>query len=335
MAIKFPAMVGAAAKATESALAKSPELAKAQAPQEATLQSSLLMARRAQSAPLAQLAPKPWTYQEIIHANAPLIESMVAQTRKAMLANGVDPAQSSMVFGLDVIGHEVSKCLACGMIGHDYQPIVVRQLNPAIDMIDEHIAVTNEYAKRVGFKKYSIIGVDEQVLPLREFGPPANDGDAVLKRLRAFRERHDNLEKTEVVDGVTEAWMLEKLAKYNSIDASLKTTKVNKLVTNDRRFLSMGQDLLNAEPGWKGLMYVKGQASVSLRPFETQLKGAGIKSVGNAVGRSAAAVATSMFSQTIVTPEMHDLKSQLGPALLRLVQDGQGIQPVKDGFDRP
>ncbi len=332
MAIKFPAHAAA------TALARAPEAAKITAlatREETTLQASLLSARRAQFSRLAKIATLPWSYHEIAASpyNAALIDSMAAATRKAMQDKGIDPGQSSMVFGLDVTGHEVSICLACGRIGHDYMPVLKRQLNPALDMIDEHIVVTNEYAKRVGFKKYSIIAVDEQMLPLREFGPPSNDGEAVLAKLRAFRERHPNIDKTVIVDRETAAWMVEAMATYNSLDASLRTTTVTTFMPADRRFIEVSKNMMSLEPGWKGLMYVKGKPSVSLKPFENLLSAAGIKAVGNAVGSNAEATAASMFKTTLVTAEMHDLRAQLGPSLVRLVQEGKAA--AQDGFDRP
>ncbi len=278
---------------------------------------SLLGLRKVQHTRLAGAAVKPWTYAELIGQplNAALIESQVAEIRKVMTDKGLAPAQTGMTFLVDLTGHQVSVCLACGVEGHDFRPTLVRRLNPEINMLDEFAAVVHAIASKVGMR-FSIVAYDEEVLPLRKFGPPSNDGEDVLKRLQMFRERHPDLKKS-IVDGVVQAWMADALKTWSPADATQKVVGQ----ANDALAISTSERLMSEQAGGlKGVMLAKAKAHVSVRPFEVVLQAKGIKASAVAVGKQARETAAQMFRKTVVVSEMHGLRATVAPAVVSMLE---------------
>lgn len=319
---KRPALPGAAkpAQATQSATpAEKAAPARPALPGRAAPRPGLplLNAKQVQETHLSNAPVRPWTYEEIISEpqNEALIAAQVAEIRRVMLEKGLEPAKTGMTFLVDTTGHQVSVCLACGVEGHNFRPTMVRRANPEINMLDEFVSVTREIANRVGMN-YSIVAYDEEVLPLREFGPPTNTGETELKRFQMFRERHPDLKKT-IVDGVVQAWMNDEIKKWNPSDATRKVVGE----PADQMAFSAAERLLATNPGGlKGVVVAKAKAPVSIRPIENVLAAKQIRAAGVAVGQEAQQAAAMMFRNTIVTPDMHGLRTKVGPSVVSMME---------------
>jgi hypothetical protein len=278
--------------------------------------NSLLGERKVQAVNLAAASVNPWTYEEIVGQphNAALIAASVKEIQKVMMVKGLDPAGTGVTFMVDITGHQVSVCLACGVEGHDYMPTMVRRLNPEVNMLDEYVSVAHAIASKVGMN-FSIVTYDEEVLPLRDFGPPANDGERVLQRFQMFRERHEGLDKT-IVNGVIQDWMVKEMAKWTPAD----NTKQLVGQPNDTQAIGIAEKLMGGSDGLKGVMLAKAKAPVSIRPFEAKLQAKGIKATGVAVGAQAEQAAPQMFRQTLVIKNMHDLRGQVAPSVVSMLE---------------
>ncbi len=259
-------------------------------------------------------APAP-SYLEMVEQLEPLIQKQLAEVKAVMDQRGLGPDDVQMVSALDITGREVSVCLACGVIGHDYQPTIVRQENPEIDMFVEKIVVDLEVASRLGIALGLLAYDDEGVLKLRDVNPPSSSADRakITERFQAFRKRH-------TAPNVTDPkWIAEERERWVPSDATRKV----KGEPDDRLCLDTAQKMLaktGRESRVRGVTIAKSQVPAqSLKGLEAVMKGKGIQLSGTAVGQEAANVARAMFAKTSIAPTMHDLREHTGKAMAALV----------------
>lgn len=261
-----------------------------------------------------KLAPLPG-YEELRENLEPLIEKQLAEVKQVLLQKGVSPADVKIVYAIDITGSEIQVCLACGQIGHNFRPTMVRQENPEINMLSESLVVFLEVASRLGLS-YSVVAYDEEVLPLRELLPPANnqaERAATLSRFDSFRRRHKTPDITD------REWMAREMPKWNPADATKKVVGD----PNDKRALDTAQALLlkAGDAAVRGVTVSKSQIpKTSLLGFEAMLKGKGIKAAGIAVGANAPAAARAMFQKTDTAQNNHILREKMGKSMSLIVE---------------
>lgn len=309
--------------AAQTQAAKAPEAQRELAAQaeasESRFEQAVGLQRVAKAGLLRAEGLQPWTYDEIISQpyNAELIETGAAAIRKAFENANKRPEDGALVFGFDLTGHQISVCLACGRVGHDYRPTLVRRENPAINMLDEGFAVTRATAAKAGIQ-FGLMAYDELVLPIREVAPPGPGGQRDLAVFQAFRGRHDDETDKPINHGEVMEWMRAAMTKWKPADNV--TPRVGKPA--DALAMQTVEKLLAQHSGFKGLMLIKGDtAEMSLRSTESRLRTKGIFSSGVAVGDNAEAVAPLMFQKTIPVLNMHGMRAQVAPAVVKMVAE--------------
>lgn len=254
------------------------------------------------------------SYTEMVEKLEPLIQKQLDEVKQVMLQKQVEPKDFKAIYSVDITGREVQVCLACGRIGHDYMPTMVRQQNPEINMLSESLVVFLEVASRLGIS-YGVIVYDEDVLPLRDVIPPANnqtDNATVLQRFDAFRLRRD------CPDLGDRAWMAAEMAKWQPSDASRRVSGE----PSDRHALETAQAMMQkAGPApARGVTVTKSQVpKASMKGLEAIAKGKGVKVSGIAVGKDAQAVSHAMFAKTAIAQTMHDVRERIGEGMKSLI----------------
>jgi hypothetical protein len=259
--------------------------------------------------------------QAMIDVNESLIHDFATKISKSLEAKGIDASSVGFLYNIDVTGHEVQVCLACGQIGHDYMPTMVRMENPEINMLSESIAVSFEVARRVGMQ-FGVLAHDESVLPLREISPPGmgTSLDTVLARFKTFKLRHDN---KDVQDGTQLDWMRQEMDKWDPSWA--ERTVVGKPA--DTLAVETGVKLFNkAGVVNKNMVMVKGQPSQegSLKGLGARAKGQGVELWGVAVGAKPVPIKKTMFKNTASATDMHQLRGLLLQSMLGQIDSAAG-----------
>jgi hypothetical protein len=263
----------------------------------------------------AKPAPVLPTYAEMVEQLEPLIQKQLEEVKQVLLQKKIEPKDFKAIYSVDITGREVQVCLACGQIGHNFRPTMVRQQNPEINMLSESLVVFLEVASRLG-TSYGVIVYDEDVLPLREVLPPANnqaDNATVLSRFDAFRLRKSNPDLGD------RAWMAQELQRWQPSDATRKVSGE----PSDRHALETAQAMLQkAGPApARGVTVTKSQVpKASMKGLEAIAKGKGVKVSGIAVGKDAQAVSHAMFAKTAIAPTMHDVRARIGEGMKALVE---------------
>ena len=253
-------------------------------------------------------APKrstaPLTYAEIERQNEPLIQTKAKEMQEILLAKGIRPEDTTFLFLVDVTGHPVMVCLACGQIGHDFMPTKIRQDNPEINMLLEYFVVARAASERVGVRNGFVV-YDEEVAVIREPQLKTGNPEEELQRFDAFLGRHQN---KPIEDGTVMDWMAEESKRWNPSDANREVVGD----AADARALEVGRKLLEGTGGRRWMMVAKGQPPTSnLRAQEMMAKAKGIRLSGVAVGANADHVASMMFQNTLAVQELHHLRDSL------------------------
>lgn len=262
--------------------------------------------------PVLQAKPR-LTYAEMVSLLEPLIAPQ-AEAIRALVGN--NPGDVTIVYAVDITGREVQVCLACGRVGHDVQPSMMRQENVEIDMLTESLVIFQESCTRAGVRFAVLAADDTGTLVLRTpfAANGVTDRSKNAMRFQEFKDRHaqvsiDGQLKNGRIDD--QAWLARESANWHPSDAHRKTVGA----TNDEQVMRIAKQIHLASPTKvRGIMYAKSQMpAMSLRGTEVGLKSAGIVPVGLAIGKDAQAIKAQLFSKTHIAADMHDARErQLG-----------------------
>lgn len=252
------------------------------------------------------------------------LEPLIAAQTAALTATleGRKPQDVSVVYAIDITGKEVSVCLACGIVGHDFQPTVVRQDNPEIDMMTESIAIFLESASRVGIKAGVMAYDDSGVFVLQAPGSSL-DAAARAKIAGDFQKFKDRFAKVTLNNGAVrngtvtdQNWLKTEAARWKPSDANRRVVGQ----PDDKHAAQVAKEMLAKADGVKGVVFMKSQVPrESLRGVEATLKSAGVTASGIAVGAQAQLVKASFFARTTVASNMHTARNQQAEALKQLL----------------
>jgi hypothetical protein len=280
----------------------------------------------------AQRAPRPG-YAEMVAQLEPMIQAQLAEVMAVIEAKGIKPGDVNMVYAPDITGDEVSVCLACGFVGHNYQPTLVRTQNPEIDMLTESVVVFLEVASRAGINHGLIAYDDQGVIVLREVKATGNTTERGLlaERFQKFRDRYGRIElRANQVSGdfrkgkvVDQAWLQQERAAWKPSDASRKVAGE----PDDKLAVDTLTQLLAKSPGSgavKGATLVKSQTPrASVKSVEAVAKAKGIVLSGIAVGKDRDQIRRTFFRHTAEAANMHALRESVGAGINKaLAGDG-------------
>lgn len=265
------------------------------------------------------------TYLEMVEANQKLIQSQTEALKQVLNEKQITPADFTMMYGIDITGDELSVCLACGQVGHDYQPTKVRTENPEIDMLAESVVVFMEVAARAGVK-FGVLAYDDGgVLTLRapKIASTSAERAEITARFSKFKDRFTGskisgkLVKGDMV--IDQAWLNAEKKNWKPGDANRQMAGE----PDDRNAIDTAARLCSeakGTPGLCGLMIAKSQKpKSSLAGAEAVANTRGLVLSGIAVGKNGGEIRKSMFGKTSHAPTMHDLRAHLGQGTKDLV----------------
>jgi hypothetical protein len=272
-------------------------------------------------------APKA-SYLEMVEHLETSIQEQLAAVKAVMDSKGLGPDDVQFAYAIDITGKEISVCLACGIVGHDYQPTMVRQENPEIDMLNESLVVFLEVASRLGVAHALVAYDDTGVLTLRPMAAPATatERGQLSDRFQKFRNRFAKvMVGGQLRPGMSAdpAWVKAEAAVWKPSDATRKVAGE----PDDRAALDEIHKLYAAYPikaQLRGATFAKSQVPASsLKSFVGLSAAKDIKLSGIAVGKDAAQIKASFFGSTEVAPTMHDLRKHIGGGIKRLVDQAK------------
>ncbi len=244
--------------------------------------------------------------EEIIEEQA---EEVAAEVARVAEEKGLEPEDVTLVASYDITGKDELKCVFCGRPTCSFRPQVYRVKNPEVDLLGDAITVFQEAASRAGAKYAMIVYDDQDVLVLREPEAPEDQAErgTTLARYAAFRDR------LEYPDPNSRAWMDQMLAKWTPDQANTSRTGA----PLDKKMFEVLFNVFDTAGGEiRAAMVSKSIApKMSMRGVEVKAKKGSIAMTGVAVGRDAEYVAPRLFKNTVVAPDLHELREKVGEAI--------------------
>jgi hypothetical protein len=279
------------------------------------------------TAPNPKLAPRTFHISKVAEAEKPVealyeehlerleqvieeqTQQVVEEVQQIAEKHGLDPSDVTLVGVWDITGKDQIKCVYCGRPTCTFRPQIYRVKNPEIDLIGDSITVFQEAASRAGAKYAMMVYDDQDVLVLREPNVAADQDERAqaLSRYTEFRDR------IQYPDYNSRGWMDEMLQKWTP-DQQFTRKTGDPL---DQKALETTFKVFDAAGGaLKMMMMVKSlPPKMGFRGVEVQGKAKGIAMTGVAVGRQAEYIAPRLFTNTLVAPDLHEVRERMGAAI--------------------
>lgn len=248
-----------------------------------------------------------------------LIQAQVLEIAAVLEREHLKPEDVQATVAFNIVGTQDRVCSFCGRPGCGYRPVIYAKQNAEIDLLEDDFLVATQAMARAGIS-YAAVVYDEDVLVLREMGPPTNAADTVpnveleMQRFRAFKNR-----KT-YPDPTSSAWLAQMLAKWKPEHAY--TPVAGK--ADDLGAINTVRQIFSKSPGRGGPKFFVLATSVppttGLSGQEFGLKKAGIIPNAMAVGKNADSFSDSLFSDTAVVHDAHQAREMIGNRVASLVK---------------